>query len=66
MARYATPDDENGRLGLAEAKRGLEATLHGSTNFEAGLRPVTRTTEIFKTGYVTSELIPRLRSLSPK
>jgi hypothetical protein len=58
MARCATPDHENGRLGLAKAKRGLKATLHGSTDLGAGLRPVARNTEIFKRGYVTSEFRP--------
>jgi hypothetical protein len=41
MAAPATPDDENGRLGLAKAKRGLKATLHGSANFGVGLQSVT-------------------------
>ena len=49
---------------LAKAKRGLKATLHGWTNFEAGLQPVTRTTEMFKRGYATSKLIPYVGATS--
>ena len=51
---------------LAKAKRGLKATLHGSTNFGVGLQLVTSTPEIFKRGYVTSELQDALPAQTPR